>query len=141
MSSSAYAVDGAIRMQRMIQRFAGLFARRDRGKGAYARFLAKGHCNVALTDLQATIEESGAIVTHDALPAIVTDDAQLVQVFQNLVANAIKYRSAETPRVHVSAAKNGGNECIFSVRDNGLGIDPRYFEKIFVLFQRLHGQR
>jgi light-regulated signal transduction histidine kinase (bacteriophytochrome) len=80
------------------------------------------------------------VVTHDSLPAIKTDDTQLAQVFQNLVGNAIKYRSAETPHVHVSAAKNGGNEWIFSVRDNGLGIAPQYFERIFILFQRLHGR-
>ena len=79
-------------------------------------------------------------MTHDSLPAITTDDTQLAQVFQNLVGNAIKYRSAEAPRVHVSAKKNGGNEWIFSVRDNGLGIAPQYFERIFILFQRLHGR-
>ena len=79
-------------------------------------------------------------MTHDSLPAIMTDETQLIQVFQNLVGNAIKYRSAEVPHVHVSAPKNGGNEWIFSVRDNGLGIAPQYFERIFVLFQRLHGR-
>jgi light-regulated signal transduction histidine kinase (bacteriophytochrome) len=94
----------------------------------------------ALTNLRATIEQSGAIVTHDLLPAITSDDTQLTQVFQNLVGNAIKYRSTEVPRVHVSASKNGGNEWIFSVHDNGLGIAPQYFERIFVLFQRLHGR-
>jgi chemotaxis family two-component system sensor kinase Cph1 len=95
----------------------------------------------ALTNLRATIQESGAVVTHDSLPAITTDDTQLAQVFQNLVGNAIKYRSAEVPQVHVSAPKNGGQEWIFSVRDNGMGIDPQYFDRIFILFQRLHGQK
>jgi two-component system, chemotaxis family, sensor kinase Cph1 len=79
-------------------------------------------------------------VTHDSLPTIRTEGTQLTQVFQNLVGNAIKYRSTEVPRVHVSALKNGDNEWIFSVRDNGLGIDPQYFERIFILFQRLHGR-
>jgi light-regulated signal transduction histidine kinase (bacteriophytochrome) len=59
---------------------------------------------------------------------------------QNVVSNAIKYRSAEPPRVHVSAKRNDADEWIFSLRDNGLGIDPQYFEKIFVMFQRLHGR-
>ena len=95
----------------------------------------------ALRNLQATIDESRAIVTHDSLPAVMTDETQLVQVLQNLVGNAIKYRGAEAPHVHVSATKNGDNEWIFSVRDNGLGIDPQYFERIFILFQRLHGQK
>jgi light-regulated signal transduction histidine kinase (bacteriophytochrome) len=64
----------------------------------------------------------------------------LAQVFQNLVGNAIKYRGADVPRVHVSAAKSANNEWVFAVRDNGLGIDPQYFDRIFILFQRLHGR-
>jgi light-regulated signal transduction histidine kinase (bacteriophytochrome) len=79
-------------------------------------------------------------VTHHSLPDLRTNKTQLTQVFQNLVGNAIKYRSAEVPRVHVSSTKNGDHEWIFSVRDNGLGIAPQYFEKIFILFQRLHGR-
>jgi light-regulated signal transduction histidine kinase (bacteriophytochrome) len=94
----------------------------------------------ALHNLRAAIEESGAVVTHDLLPAMTTDDAQLSQVFQNLIGNAIKYRGTDIPRIHVSAAANGGKERIFSVRDNGMGIDPQYFDRIFVLFQRLHGR-
>jgi light-regulated signal transduction histidine kinase (bacteriophytochrome) len=90
--------------------------------------------------LRPTIEQSGAVVTHDSLPAVTTDAPQLTQVFQNLIGNAIKYRGHEVPQVHVSATNNGGDEWIFSVRDNGLGIDPQYFERIFIIFQRLHGR-
>jgi light-regulated signal transduction histidine kinase (bacteriophytochrome) len=90
--------------------------------------------------LRKTIQESGAVVTHDALPVITADDSQLALVFQNLVGNAIKYHGPQAPLVHVSATKNGGNEWTFSVRDNGMGIDPQYFERIFVIFQRLHGR-
>ena len=68
------------------------------------------------------------------------DDIQLTQVFQNLIGNAVKYRGKEPPRVHVSASSENKSESVFSVRDNGLGIDSQYFEKIFVLFQRLHGR-
>ena len=81
------------------------------------------------------------MVTHDSLPTIMMDETQLVQVFQNLIGNAIKYRGAEPPHVHVSASRNGGNEWVFSVRDNGMGMEPQYFERIFILFQRLHGQK
>src|SRR5580658_4484254 len=95
----------------------------------------------ALTNLRVSIEESGAIVTYDSLPAIMTNDTQLVQVLQNLIGNAIKYRGAAVPLIHVSAANNGGKEWIFSVRDNGLGIAPQYFERIFLIFQRLHGRQ
>jgi PAS domain S-box-containing protein len=134
-----YAVDGCSRMQSLIQDLLAYSRAGTEGK-ALQEISSEDILNEALTDLQTSIEESRAIVTHDLLPAIQTDARQLTQIFQNLVGNAIKYRSAETPRIHVSAAKNGGNEWIFSVRDNGLGIDPRYFEKIFVLFQRLHGR-
>jgi PAS domain S-box-containing protein len=135
----AYAVDGANRMQGLIQDL--LAYSRAGANGKPLRKISSEYAlKEALTNLRATVEESGAVVTHDPLPAITTDDTQLAQVFQNLIGNAIKYRSAEVPRVHVSAMKNGGNEWIFSVRDNGLGIDPQYFNRIFILFQRLHGR-
>jgi light-regulated signal transduction histidine kinase (bacteriophytochrome) len=92
----------------------------------------------ALVNLRGAIEESGALVTHDLLPTVQADEMQLTQLFQNLVGNAIKYQRPGTPLVHVSAAKGGENGWIFSVRDNGLGIDSQYFEKIFGVFQRLH---
>ncbi len=135
----AYAVDGCNRMQGLIQDLLAYSRAGTNGK-ALREISSENALKEALTNLRATIEESGAVVTHDSLPAITTDDTQLAQVFQNLVGNAIKYRSAEVPHVHVSAMKNGGNEWIFSVRDNGLGIDPQYFERIFILFQRLHGR-
>lgn len=135
----AYAVDGCNRMQQLIKDLLA-YSRSGAGIGVLHQISGETALDQALANLQVAIEESGAVVTHDALPVIMTDETQLVQVFQNLVGNAIKYRSAEVPQVNVSAKKNGDSEWIFSVRDNGLGIDPKYFEKIFVLFQRLHGQ-
>jgi PAS domain S-box-containing protein len=135
----AFAVDGCNRMQVLIQDL--LTYSRAGAKATTLRKTATGNAlQEALTNLRARIEENGAVVTHDALPEIATDAKLLAQVFQNLVGNAIKYRSAGVPTVHVSASQNGGNEWIFSVRDNGLGIDPKYFERIFILFQRLHGR-
>ena len=135
----AYAVDGSNRMQALIHDLLAYSRAGTNGK-AYQAISSEKALLEALSNLRVSIQESGAVVTHDSLPAITTDDAQLVQVFQNLVGNAIKYRRAEVPRVHVSAAKNGGQEWNFSVQDNGLGIDPQYFDRIFVLFQRLHGR-
>jgi PAS domain S-box-containing protein len=135
----AYAVDGCNRMQGLIQDLLAYSRAGTNGK-ELLKISSEKTLKDALANLRATIEESGAVVTHDALPAITTDDAQLALVFQNLVGNAIKYHGPEVPHVHVSATKNGGKEWIFSVRDNGLGIDPQYFERIFILFQRLHGR-
>ena len=135
----AFAVDGCNRMQGLIQDLLAYWRTGTNGK-ALREVSGDDALKEALTNLRRTIGESGAVVTHDRLPVIQTDDTQLTQVFQNLVGNAIKYRSAEVPRVHVSARKNGGPGWIFSVRDNGLGIDPQYFERIFILFQRLHGR-
>ena len=135
----AYAVDGARRMQRLIGDLLA-YCRLGTTETRLRETSSEAALEQALLNLQGAIQESGGVVTHDPLPTVVADGAQLVQVFQNIVGNAIKYRSAELPRVHVSAKKNGGEEWIFSMRDNGLGIDPRYFEKIFVMFQRLHGR-
>ena len=135
----AYAVDGSNRMQGMIQDLLAYSRAGENGK-ALCEISSENALQEALTNLQASIEESGAVVTHDPLPNIMTDGTQLTQIFQNIIGNANKYRSAEVPRIHVSATKTAGDEWIFAVRDNGLGIDPQYFEKIFVLFQRLHGR-
>jgi PAS domain S-box-containing protein len=136
----AYAVDGCNRMQGLIRDLLAYSRSGENGK-PHRKISGEGALQEALSNLRATIEESGAVVTHDSLPAIMTDDTQLVQVLQNLIGNAIKYRSAAIPNVHISAAKNGGKEWVFSVRDNGLGIPSQYFERIFILFQRLHGRQ
>jgi PAS domain S-box-containing protein len=134
-----FAVDGCNRMQGLIQDLLA-YSRAGTNERKLREVPSENALQKALINLRAAIKQSGAVVTHDALPAVTTDETQLTQVFQNLVGNAIKYRRAEEPRVHVSAARNDCNEWTFSVRDNGLGIDSQYFERIFVLFQRLHGR-
>ena len=124
-----FAVNGCNRMQGLIQDLLAYSRAGTNGK-AFCQVSSEGALQQALTNLRITIEQSGAVVSHDSLPAIKTDETQLTQVFQNLVGNAIKYRSTEAPRVHISAITNDANEWIFSVRDNGLGIDPQYFERI-----------
>jgi PAS domain S-box-containing protein len=133
----SFAVDGARRMQRLIQDLL-----------AYSRVATKGNdllrtsseeaLRRALMNLRGAIEESSALLTHDPLPTVMADERQLIQVFQNLIGNAIKYQNPGVPRIHISAARNADKKWTFSVKDNGLGIDPQYFEKIFVIFQRLH---
>lgn len=93
----------------------------------------------ALEGLEALINETEADITADKLPTIIGDPTQLVQLFQNLISNGIKYRSASPPQVHVSAEEENG-EWVFSVADNGIGIDPQHHKRIFELFQRLHKQ-
>jgi PAS domain S-box-containing protein len=133
----AFAVDGANRMQRLIQDLL-----------AYSRVGTKGQeiseassedaLEHATMNLGRAIETSGALVTHDPLPTVLADEGQLVQLFQNLVGNAIKYQSSGVPRIHISSVREGQSKWLFSVRDNGLGIEPKYFDKIFGMFQRLH---
>jgi signal transduction histidine kinase len=95
--------------------------------------------NSAVMNLEATIKETGAKITHDSLPTVLGDEIQLTQVFQNLIGNAIKYRSEQPPAIHIFAEQNGDNWA-FSVKDNGIGIDPQYSERIFGIFKRLHGR-
>ena len=91
----------------------------------------------ALTNLKVQIEENKAVITHDPLPTINGDEQLKVQLFQNLIGNAIKYRSQETPKIHISATKEK-NKYLFSIKDNGIGMSHKHLEKIFTIFQRLH---
>jgi signal transduction histidine kinase/HAMP domain-containing protein len=147
----AFAVDGASRMQQLIQDLLAYSRVNTRGKP-----FEPTDCNRVLgqvrVNLDVAIEESRTILTHDELPTLPADEGQLVQLFQNLVGNAIKFhKPGMTPQVHISAtltpdpspAGRGEaevREWTFSVRDNGIGIDPQYYERIFVIFQRLHGR-
>ncbi len=107
-----------------------------RGKGFEATD-ANPVLKAALANLSASVTESGAVVAHDGLPTVLADGAQLTQVFQNLLSNAIKFRGGQRPALHVGV-RRGQGEWVFSVRDNGIGIEPDYFDRIFVIFQRLH---
>jgi PAS domain S-box-containing protein len=135
----AFAVDGANRMQRLIQDLLVYSRVGTKGK-VLLDTSSEEALQAALMNLRGAIDESGAQVTHDPLPGVMADEMQLTQLFQNLVGNAIKYQRAGVPTVHVSAARSGEEKWLFSVKDNGLGIDSRHFERIFGMFQRLHGR-
>jgi light-regulated signal transduction histidine kinase (bacteriophytochrome) len=131
-----YAVDGATRMKQLINDLL-----------AYSRVATRGRpleptdceqlLEQVLSNLEVTIKENEALITHDPLPTVMADHTQLTAVFQNLIGNAIKFHAARQPQVHVSARQKD-NEWFFSVTDNGIGISPEYTERIFVVFSRLH---
>ena len=132
----AYAVDGASRMQGLIN---DLLAYSRVGSGSKPPQAVD--CGSVLRrvvgNLQAAINDAGAEVTSDHLPTVRGDESQLVILFQNLIGNGIKFRSDATPHVHLSAERGIGS-WLFSVRDNGIGIEREYSERIFGIFQRLH---
>ena len=131
-----FAVDACKRMKELIQDLLD-YSRVGVAAGTTTLAPVEEIVQRALSNLRLVIGESETTVICEALPTIDTNVAQLAQVFQNLIGNAIKYRGAEYPRIHIAGLRGEEGEWIFSVRDNGMGIDPRYFEKIFVLFQRV----
>ncbi len=133
-----YAVDGANRMQILINDLLAYSRVGTRGKPLRPTDTGAVF-EAARANLRMAIEESGAEVTSDALPTVMGDETQLVQLLQNLIGNAIKFRSKEPLRVHVGVERRDG-EWLFSVSDNGIGIEEQYLQRIFVLFQRLHGR-
>ena len=133
-----YAVDGSIRMKTLISDLLAYSRVGTRGKEFFRIDCEEVLMNV-LHDLQLSIEEAGANVTHDPLPEVMADAVQLGSLFQNLVNNAIKFRSETPPQIHFGVEVDE-KEWIFSVSDNGIGVDPQYFERIFIIFQRLHNR-
>jgi PAS domain S-box-containing protein len=131
----AFAVDGAKRMQRLIQDLLA-FSRVGTHGGAMERTEVEPIVDGALTSLGAAIAETGAEVTREPMPVVLGDAPQLRQLFANLLGNALKFHGDAPPKVHVGARRQGARWEL-SVRDNGIGIEPEYFDRIFVIFQRL----
>lgn len=134
-----YAVDGASRMQRLINDLLAYSRIETRGKPP-ERISMQNVLGRAMVNLRSLVEENCAVVTNDKLPDVMADPTQMVQLLQNLIGNGIKFCAGESPQVHISACRKG-SAWQFSVRDNGIGIDPHYKDRIFVIFQRLHGKR
>jgi len=132
----AFAVDGANRMQRLILDLLA-YSRVNTGGRRFEPTAMETVLTAALDNLTNAVKESQAVITHDPLPAVMGDDKQLAQLFQNLLSNAVKFGGAQPPRIHISA-KQADGEWVFSVHDHGIGIDPQYAGRIFVIFQRLH---
>ncbi len=133
-----FAVGGVTRMQRLIEDLLS-FSRLGTRGGALEPTDANAALQTALDNLHAAIAESGASISYDPLPIVLADGRQIEQLFTNLLANALKFTGGATPLVHIGARREG-RHWTFTVTDNGIGIEPQYFERIFVIFQRLHGR-
>ena len=134
----AYAVDGAARMQTLINDLLAYSRIGTQGKTPHPTNCAEVLERV-LANLSIAIEESEAVVMYDALPTVLADEVQLSQLFQNLIGNAIKFRGEATPKIQVGTERKDG-EWLFWVRDNGIGIAPEYYHRLFMIFQRLHSR-
>ena len=133
-----YAVDGVGRMQQLINDLLA-FSRVGTRGGTLQSTDAGAVLERVLEGLQITIQEAGATITHDPLPVVHADPSQLGQLLQNLIGNGIKFRGTAPPRVHIGVEPRG-DHWLFTVRDNGIGFEAQYAERIFVIFQRLHGR-
>ncbi len=131
-----FAVEGASRMQNLIIDLLE-YSRVTRSDKEFETTDSGLILNKVLFSLRLIIYENEATVSHDPLPEVIADSTQLAQVFQNLILNGITFRSEEAPKIHISAERKA-NEWVFSVQDNGIGIDPQYSERIFEIFKRLH---
>ena len=134
-----YAVEGSVRMRDLILDLLTYSRIGTRGK-PYEPTDCEQILAESVKNLRSAVTETRAVITHDPLPTIPADGTQLLQVFQNLIGNAIKFRRDQPPQIHVAAVKNT-NEWVFSIKDSGIGIESRYLDKIFVIFQRLNKRR
>lgn len=134
----AYMIDGAKRMKALIEDVLAYSRVGDPENRPFGRVGMADALKTALVNLQLPIGETSAVITSSDLPVVRGDEIQMVRLFQNLIGNAIKYRSDEPPRIHVSAARTDG-EWVFCVEDNGIGVESPYVEHVFGMFKRLHG--
>ena len=134
-----YAVDGAVRMQQLIQALLA-YSRVTTKGGDIEKVESANALQRALVNLETAIADSGAEITHDVLPPVAADETQLMQLFQNLIGNAIKFRGEAAPHIHIGVTKEDAY-WRFGIADNGIGIEERYRDKIFIIFQRLHTRR
>lgn len=131
-----FAVDGARRMQQLIQDLLS-YSRVSSRAGAFVPCNLNQILQEVMINLEVAIRESGATIHSGALPEIVADQSQMVQLLQNLISNSLKYRSEAPPVIRIQADQNPDFTCL-SICDNGIGMDPRYRDKIFEIFKRLH---
>jgi PAS domain S-box-containing protein len=133
-----FAVDGAARMQELVNDLLA-YSRIERKTGKFEDVDTEDILKQITFDSRLLIEENNADISYDNLPVVHADYPQMVQVFQNLISNSIKYNDQEHPKIHISAEKND-NDWLFKVEDNGIGIDPKHGERVFKIFQRLHAR-
>jgi PAS domain S-box-containing protein len=134
----SYSVEGALRIEALLKALLAYWEVTERKHEAHVPVDCGMALAKALLNLQTALEESGAIVTSDPLPTVMAEEVLLTQLFQNLISNAVKYRSETVPSIHISAERDG-EAWLFAVRDNGIGIDSQNTERVFGMFKRLHG--
>jgi light-regulated signal transduction histidine kinase (bacteriophytochrome) len=134
----AYSVEGALRIEALLKSLLAYWEITERRHSEFAPTDSGAVLVQAQLNLKAAIEESGAIVTSDPLPTVVAEEAMLTMLFQNLISNSIKFRGDVAPKIQVSAQKDPEG-WLFSVRDNGIGIEPQDSDRVFGMFKRLHG--
>jgi PAS domain S-box-containing protein len=134
----SYSVDGALRIEALLKALLAYWEVTGREQNSFDNIDCGAVLAKTLSNLQAAIEESGAAITSGPLPTVVAEEVTLIQLFQNLISNSIKYRGGRTPSIHISAEREGSSWA-FAVRDNGIGIDPQDAGRVFGMFKRLHG--
>ena len=135
----SYSVEGALRIESLLKALLAHWEVAEREPDSFAPVDCGAVLAKTLLNLEAAIAQSGAVITSDPLPTVVAEEVLLMQVFQNLISNSIKYRGEETPRIHISATRDAEG-WLFAVRDNGIGIEPQDTDRVFGMFTRLHGR-